>query len=122
MSDTERNPTGPEVLPRILWADPFRRLANELRAEAEALRVVGGEKERADFVDALAVRVEERIGAAAHGEWVRSEDAAQLRGIEPDSVRAWCRRSLAPRGLARKLGGHWHIHVHALGAESGRAA
>src|SRR5689334_23365728 len=94
----------------IVWAEPLVRLAGELRAEAAAFRGIadGG----AEAIERPATRLENTLVAATTGQWVLLEHAAPLLKVTPHGLRARCRRSLAPRGLAEKRGGLWFIHVN----------
>lgn len=100
--------------PRVVWAEPFRRLADGLHEEAATLRDVGKDDGRAELLDSVAERLSKAIADAAAGEWVLTTDAAPLLRITEDAVRARCRRTWAPRGLAKRDGSRWYVHVAAL--------
>ena len=108
--------------PRIIWSAPIRRLMDALRSEAGTLREIGKDEQRAQLLEGVADRLETSIDEATAGEWILTDDAAPLLQITEDGVRARCRRSLAARGLAKKKGGRWYIHVNALPATTEDAA
>lgn len=100
--------------PRIIWTAPIRRLSDALRSEAGTLREIGQDEQRAQLLEATAKRLDGAIEEAAAGEWILTDDAAPLLQITEDGVRARCRRTYAQRGLARKRGGRWYVHVDVL--------
>jgi hypothetical protein len=100
--------------PRVVFAQPFADLESELREDARRLRELGGDGAATAFLSA-AERLRVAVSAAAVGGWVLTEDAAPLLKITPDAVRARCRRDLRWRGLAKREGGRWFVHVTALG-------
>ena len=100
--------------PRVVFAQPLVDLAAELARDAEQARLFGGDAAYSALRSA-ADRIGAALEAAAAGTWVLTEDAARLLKITPDAVRARCRRDLVGRGLARREGGLWFVHVSALG-------
>jgi hypothetical protein len=96
----------------IVWAEPFVRLAVELRAEVSTFRGIADGA--AEAIERTATRLENTLKAASTDQWVLVEDAAPLLRVSPHGLRARCRRSLASRGLAEKRGGLWFVHVSAL--------
>lgn len=99
---------------RIIWAAPIHRMVEALRSEADTLREIGRDEQRAQLLEGTAQRLESAVEEAAAGEWILTDDAAPLLQITEDGVRARCRRSYAARGLARKRGGRWYVHVDVL--------
>lgn len=100
---------------RIIWSDPVTRLSAALRQEAEAAQRAHDERGAILILD-TAKRLEDAIREGSRAEYVDSAAAAEFRGTGEAAVRAWCRRSLRSKGLARKRGGRWEVHVQALQA------
>jgi hypothetical protein len=100
---------------RIIWTEPVARLAATLRQEAEAAERAHDERGAVLLLE-TAERLESAIRDGSRAEYVDSTAAAEFRGTGEAAVRAWCRRSLKPKGLARKRGGRWEVHVEALQA------
>lgn len=99
---------------RVVWSAPFRKLAQELRREAEHIRRLIGNDPRAADREKLANQIEAALRDAESCEWISTDDAAEILGIHPDSMRARCRRVLRPAGQAEKRGGLWYVHRNAV--------
>lgn len=100
--------------PRIIVADPLRKLVGVLLEEARAQR----EPRFGEVLKDTAERIEAAIRAGATLQDVSTAEAAAVLEIAPDSVATACRRGKVPG--ARKIAGTWRIPVSAL--ETGRAA
>lgn len=100
----------------IIYADPVLALAAELRAEAAQNRRVWKDESRAAHLEHIAARIEEAVERGADNTWMPLPAAAKLLHKHPETIRLRCRGDLASRGLARKRGGHWEVHVDALAA------
>lgn len=102
--------------PTIIYADPIRALAGDWRQGARQIRDLGGDENRAAQLERMAERLEAAIEAGASATWVPLADAALLLKRHPETIRVRCRKVLATRGMARKVGGDWQVHVSALAA------
>lgn len=101
---------------RIIHADPVAALAKELRAEAEQQRTEWHDEVRAIHLERMANRIDGAIEAGAKGTWVPVAAVAELMGKHVETIRVRCRRELQPKGLARKVGADWVVHVDAFAA------
>lgn len=101
---------------KIIYSEPVRALADELRKEAAHLREVWKEEDRALLLEQMADRVEVAVEAGASATWLRVADAAALLGRHPETIRVRCRNHLLAAGKAKKQGGDWLVHVDALAA------
>jgi hypothetical protein len=110
--------TTPEI-PRVVRADRIVGYAEQMRTDADLLRKLDPQNDRAAVLDVLADGLE-RVVMEARQDWVDTLDAASLTGKDADTIRWRCRHWWKPKGLARKDGGQWLIHVNALPAAAER--